>query len=116
MIRRPPRSTLFPYTTLFRSLLPERGRAPHELGVTHRRAAPSERPRLAAVTHLPEHPLVAAPRHEVPIHPVALRVGETLPGPGGGVDHPPPPVPQPPPGGGGDPTPVKRNGVAPPAR
>src|SRR2546425_12309688 len=24
MIRRPPRSTLFPYTTLFRSLLPER--------------------------------------------------------------------------------------------
>src|SRR6266478_7683061 len=27
MIRRPPRSTLFPYTTLFRSL--PRGRAPH---------------------------------------------------------------------------------------
>src|SRR3712207_7825347 len=27
MIRRPPRSTLFPYTTLFRSLL--RGRRPH---------------------------------------------------------------------------------------
>src|SRR3712207_7185345 len=25
MIRRPPRSTLFPYTTLFRSLLPESG-------------------------------------------------------------------------------------------
>src|SRR3712207_7108335 len=25
MIRRPPRSTLFPYTTLFRSLLPGRG-------------------------------------------------------------------------------------------
>src|SRR5258707_2765648 len=25
MIRRPPRSTLFPYTTLFRSLLEERG-------------------------------------------------------------------------------------------
>src|SRR5256885_6653101 len=25
MIRRPPRSTLFPYTTLFRSLLPDRG-------------------------------------------------------------------------------------------
>src|SRR5258705_4334707 len=31
MIRRPPRSTLFPYTTLFRSLLGRlrRGRAPH---------------------------------------------------------------------------------------
>src|SRR2546427_1220525 len=27
MIRRPPRSTLFPYTTLFRSLAVERGRA-----------------------------------------------------------------------------------------
>src|SRR5256885_13393438 len=26
MIRRPPRSTLFPYTTLFRSLNPDRGR------------------------------------------------------------------------------------------
>src|SRR4051795_13780192 len=31
MIRRPPRSTLFPYTTLFRSRCPRRGRAgaPH---------------------------------------------------------------------------------------
>src|SRR5256886_9030372 len=28
MIRRPPRSTLFPYTTLFRSRLPDRGSAP----------------------------------------------------------------------------------------
>src|SRR2546421_8348346 len=27
MIRRPPRSTLFPYTTLFRSALPQRSRA-----------------------------------------------------------------------------------------
>src|SRR2546422_7946324 len=31
MIRRPPRSTLFPYTTLFRSLLVER----HHLAVEH---------------------------------------------------------------------------------
>src|SRR5260370_21989437 len=33
MIRRPPRSTLFPYTTLFRSLVPELGggRIPAEL-------------------------------------------------------------------------------------
>src|SRR5258707_10068533 len=29
MIRRPPRSTLFPYTTLFRSVLPARGRNRH---------------------------------------------------------------------------------------
>src|SRR5256885_3643526 len=27
MIRRPPRSTLFPYTTLFRSIVPEAGQA-----------------------------------------------------------------------------------------
>src|SRR2546422_6293250 len=55
MIRRPPRSTLFPYTTLFRSrqqdggqvaamrdVSPERGRARHdfpEVGVQLRRAA-----------------------------------------------------------------------------
>src|SRR3712207_7066337 len=39
MIRRPPRSTLFPYTTLFRSraagLLP--GRRPADLGLDHHR-------------------------------------------------------------------------------
>src|SRR5437016_9655575 len=29
MIRRPPRSTLFPYTTLFRSCIEERGRRVH---------------------------------------------------------------------------------------
>src|SRR3712207_7469291 len=32
MIRRPPRSTLFPYTTLFRSPVGRRDRAPHRLG------------------------------------------------------------------------------------
>src|SRR5688572_32072033 len=40
MIRRPPRSTLFPYTTLFRSLLgvdPELGAG--ELGLTNRKPA-----------------------------------------------------------------------------
>src|SRR2546427_3917886 len=30
MIRRPPRSTLFPYTTLFRSLLPQVTKAPFD--------------------------------------------------------------------------------------
>src|SRR2546426_3877695 len=30
MIRRPPRSTLFPYTTLFRSSIPEEECVPHE--------------------------------------------------------------------------------------
>src|SRR5688572_32308612 len=32
MIRRPPRSTLFPYTTLFRSFRPELAHAPAVLG------------------------------------------------------------------------------------
>src|SRR2546422_3691069 len=31
MIRRPPRSTLFPYTTLFRSFIGHRGKAFHEM-------------------------------------------------------------------------------------
>src|SRR3712207_8857168 len=38
MIRRPPRSTLFPYTTLFRSGPDRRGR--HRPGETRARAAP----------------------------------------------------------------------------
>src|SRR6266436_9440774 len=33
MIRRPPRSTLFPYTTLFRSSLPAAERRAHEAGL-----------------------------------------------------------------------------------
>src|SRR2546430_4100544 len=37
MIRRPPRSTLFPYTTLFRSVLSSRGRP----GVAEGRAVPA---------------------------------------------------------------------------
>src|SRR2546430_3349381 len=41
MIRRPPRSTLFPYTTLFRSLHPPA----HLLHGTNSRAAPVFRPR-----------------------------------------------------------------------
>src|SRR2546430_3830622 len=35
MIRRPPRSTLFPYTTLFRSGLGELGRRPRSAAVDH---------------------------------------------------------------------------------
>src|SRR2546430_9224029 len=40
MIRRPPRSTLFPYTTLFRSLA---GRGPERLVRVHGAAVPDER-------------------------------------------------------------------------
>src|SRR3712207_7309090 len=40
MIRRPPRSTLFPYTTLFRSLLPRKARTQEEIvgSIRHRSA------------------------------------------------------------------------------
>src|SRR2546425_10799725 len=40
MIRRPPRSTLFPYTTLFRSLLPQRRLAPDRGGGVRRAPVP----------------------------------------------------------------------------
>src|SRR5256885_11159771 len=51
MIRRPPRSTLFPYTTLFRSRSPPRSRIAHrEPGIfCHRRTFASTRG--AAYTH-----------------------------------------------------------------
>src|SRR5205807_9512696 len=45
LIRRPPRSTLFPYTTLFRSLLPP---APLQPDTAHRFRLPADRP----VTHV----------------------------------------------------------------
>src|SRR3712207_8016627 len=44
MIRRPPRSTLFPYTTLFRSAVPERVREQASLAA-ERRARGGEDPR-----------------------------------------------------------------------
>src|SRR3712207_8368908 len=46
MIRRPPRSTLFPYTTLFRSAAHQRA-APSLPRVDPRRAAPGRRRRAA---------------------------------------------------------------------
>jgi len=36
MIRRPPRSTLFPYTTLFRSRFPDEARKMHYGEIEHR--------------------------------------------------------------------------------
>src|SRR2546430_7067579 len=40
MIRRPPRSTLFPYTTLFRSHVPRGGAEPTQRAVQRRQTAP----------------------------------------------------------------------------
>src|SRR3712207_7697320 len=57
MIRRPPRSTLFPYTTLFRSLVEHRHadeEQEEQCGQQHRRLAPERRTQLA--------------RHELAVH------------------------------------------------
>src|SRR3989442_8512981 len=42
MIRRPPRSTLFPYTTLFRSLAPSLATHSHHSGGSHQSSAPDQ--------------------------------------------------------------------------
>src|SRR2546426_2260818 len=60
MIRRPPRSTLFPYTTLFRSLLDALLELVRALGVCHRRGGGTEhhqhsnggRPRTSLKSHI----------------------------------------------------------------
>src|SRR5256885_5993189 len=59
MIRRPPRSTLFPYTTLFRSRRPARSNRAARLGVfgeqiPHRVIAATGAGRIALVLHLAE--------------------------------------------------------------
>src|SRR5947209_9694820 len=51
MIRRPPRSTLFPYTTLFRSRRPPRRRARLGGGLRGRRAGPHGRRRARQDRH-----------------------------------------------------------------
>src|SRR3712207_7468534 len=64
MIRRPPRSTLFPYTTLFRSAARARDRALRD----ERRDVPGQRPQQRAAEEErqrhDEHPLLAVLRSE----------------------------------------------------
>src|SRR2546425_9519412 len=56
MIRRPPRSTLFPYTTLFRSMTPKRGsylrRAHDERRVDRVFLLPGVRRRRSCIVHV----------------------------------------------------------------
>src|SRR3712207_7570721 len=75
MIRRPPRSTLFPYTTLFRSLTPQRPWIP-PVPVLARA------PRLGPCPPCPQ-PVGAQlacpqPRRRVSTHPVRLRLRGSL--------------------------------------
>src|SRR2546425_8526435 len=55
MIRRPPRSTLFPYTTLFRSTLPDRGLYFDLVGFTEATAKhqPTNTPAISLLYALP---------------------------------------------------------------
>src|SRR2546426_11542233 len=79
MIRRPPRSTLFPYTTLFRSLAEPEARVPVRLGV-----APRDEPvLLAEIVGIVLEPRVeVGMRHE---HHAADRELEVEPARGGSV-------------------------------
>src|SRR2546430_11526633 len=55
MIRRPPRSTLFPYTTLFRSRLVDHGRSPSEpVAVIERGTLPGQRVVTAPLSEIAE--------------------------------------------------------------
>src|SRR2546430_12705502 len=72
MIRRPPRSTLFPYTTLFRSRHGAGGRAPHARPGSHAdRPRMSPRARLAAGVLLTTLSLAACGRKGPPAAPEA---------------------------------------------
>src|SRR2546426_7875464 len=104
MIRRPPRSTLFPYTTLFRSRDGEPvGEPPHERRLG-RRPHPAE-PGILSLEDAGGHEHDDRERQETrrpPLHGVELGLprGVVGPRPGrghGGRGHPPPPPPPPPP-------------------
>src|SRR3712207_8498692 len=91
MIRRPPRSTLFPYTTLFRSAAEvlvlaavERAILVVEEQVAHQRVLPVPHPEAAAATALPVAILIAALRRGRHVGKPrglgdALRLGVVLP-------------------------------------
>src|SRR3989454_5239996 len=77
MIRRPPRSTLFPYTTLFRSVEPDDGRAVLEGAVHHLADLLGVRFRQRAAEHgeiLREHVHQAAVDPPVPGHHAVAQV------------------------------------------
>src|SRR5256886_14172118 len=89
MIRRPPRSTLFPYTTLFRSVgaVPQH-RPLHELGgagaARRRRADQSQGPHGGEITGEREGERRAGPAPEPPLADLAPPAG----GEGAGGRHP----------------------------
>src|SRR5256885_14366512 len=102
MIRRPPRSTLFPYTTLFRSQAPAR-RDPDLLGRgtrCHRRLQPGRqqlRPQTGGLRGIHQggaaaRPVLAADEPSAPITSVASPLASVYLR---GIASPPPPPPPP---------------------
>src|SRR2546425_3910707 len=94
MIRRPPRSTLFPYTTLFRSCCPPRGHAADRGPRLRHRRDGKRAPRARAGTgRRPPHP-DRSQHHTPQLHPLPHLLCRLL------LEkkkHPPPPPPPPPP-------------------
>src|SRR2546422_8354073 len=74
MIRRPPRSTLFPYTTLFRSLGVQPAGGVHQHGVVPASAGRLERVErdCGGIGAAPGHPPPPPPRRADPPRPHAL--------------------------------------------
>src|SRR3989475_11229021 len=85
MIRRPPRSTLFPYTTLFRSYIPGRllaGDLPRQLHAgRHRRVRRHARQRTELVGPEPEHVVEARIGGRELEHPIELAAAPQPPAP-----------------------------------
>src|SRR3712207_8178082 len=79
MIRRPPRSTLFPYTTLFRSVQPPRGGDQADLQLAGAPALADDEVAQEARVRAPVprlEPLLAAPGQDLPPRGVAARSEE----------------------------------------
>src|SRR3712207_9396824 len=86
MIRRPPRSTLFPYTTLFRSVFVEHGAA--DVGIVGKDVLDEQRPNVMELRDLGTgacQMVLAAPREKVEdvrsaiSHAEVVRVGTKFP-------------------------------------
>src|SRR2546427_4279704 len=65
MIRRPPRSTLFPYTTLFRSAIIADGHHRYETAVAYARRHPEATEKLMAFFTLEAPGLTIFPNHRL---------------------------------------------------
>src|SRR3989442_15692669 len=75
MIRRPPRSTLFPYTTLFRSLNVMEGDTPYRQGHQHEYEYDDRQPRVQLAALFSRHGRLPLPAASTPWAPRIVRGG-----------------------------------------